>query len=232
LYGRVRAGRDRLRALSRRLVEVQETERRHIARELHDEVGQLLTGLKLILEMGMRLPSDAVKANLDEAEALVNEIMARVRKLSLDLRPTMLDDLGLLPALLWHIERYTTQTTVRVAFRHTGLEGRRFAPEVETAAYRIVQEALTNVARHAGVSEAAVRVWCDQDLLSIRVEDQGVGFVPEALLDAGVSTGLSGMHERMALLGGHLAIEAAPGAGVRLTAEIPLISSSKKEGDV
>lgn len=232
LYGWVRAGRDRLRALSRRLVEVQEAERRHIARELHDEVGQLLTGLRLLMEMGMRSPADAAKDNLNEAQALVNEIMARVRKLSLDLRPTMLDDLGLLPALLWHIERYTSQTSVRVDFRHTGLEGQRFAPEVETAAYRIVQEALTNVARHAGVSEAAVRAWCDQDVLSIRVEDRGVGFAPEAVLNAGASTGLSGMYERVALLGGQLAIEATPGTGVCLTAEIPLVSSSEKQEDV
>jgi len=222
LYEQMRAGRDRLRTLSHRLVEVQETERRHIARELHDEVGQLLTGLKLVLEMSTRLPSDAVKASLGEAQALVSELMTRVRDLSLDLRPTMLDDLGLLPALLWHFERYTSQTSVRVAFSHTGLEGQRLAPEVETAAYRIVQEALTNVARHAGVSEVTVRLWADRDVLGVQVKDRGSGFDPEAALDGGTSSGLSGMHERVVFLGGQLTIESAPGAGARLMAEFPL----------
>ena len=95
--------------------------------------------------------------SLAQARGLVNELMARVRKLSLDLRPAMLDDLGLLPTLLWHIEHYTAQTHVKVNFKHSGLEKQRFAPEVETAAYRVVQEALTNVARHANVHEATVK---------------------------------------------------------------------------
>jgi len=222
LYEQIRAGRDRLQTLSRRLVEVQEAERRYIARELHDEIGQLLTGLKLVLEMSARLPADAVGDSLDEAQALVNELVAQVRELSLDLRPTMLDDLGLLPALLWHFERYTTQTNIRVVFKHAGLEGQRFAPEVETAAYRIVQEALTNVARHAGVGEVTVRLWADQDALGVQVEDQGSGFDPEAALAAGTSSGLSGMHERAVLLGGQLTIESVPEGGTRLTAEFVL----------
>ena len=145
---------ERLKFLSRRLMEVQETERRNIALELHDEIGQVLTGLKLSLEIGTRLPSDEMVGSLNKARSLVNELMARVRKLSLDLRPAMLDDLGLLPALLWHFEHYTAQTQVKVDFKHSGLDKRRFGQEVETAAYRIVQEALTNVARHAQVQEA------------------------------------------------------------------------------
>jgi len=226
LYGQMRAARDRLQTLSLQLVDVQETERRHLARELHDEVGQLLTGLKLVLEMSTRLPADAVRASLDEAQALVNELMARVRELSLDLRPMMLDDLGLLPALRWHFERYTTQTNVHVIFKHTGLEGQRFAPAVETAAYRIVQEALTNVARHAEVSEVTARLWADQDTLGVQAEDRGAGFDAEAALAKGTSSGLSGMQERVALLGGQLTIESAPGTGTRVTAEFPLAVSS------
>ena len=222
LYEQVRAGRERLQALSHRLVEVQETERQRIARELHDEIGQALTGLKLALDMSMHLPADAVRTRLGEAQALVNELMVQVRELSLDLRPAMLDNLGLLPTLLWHFERYTSQTNVRVAFRHTGLEGRRFAPEVETAAYRIVQEALTNVARHAGVSEVTVRLWAKQDILGLQVEDQGIGFDPEAALATGATSGLAGMRERAILLGGRLTVEPATGTGTRLTAEFPL----------
>ncbi len=221
LFERVRAGRERLQTLSHRLVEVQETERQRIARELHDEVGQLLTGLKLTLEISVRLPADAVRARLGEAQALIGELMTRVRDLSLDLRPAMLDDLGLLPALLWHFERYAAQTNVEVTFEHTGLEG-RFAPEVETAAYRIVQEALTNVARHAGVSEVTVRLWASQDTLGVQIEDQGAGFDPEAALASGATSGLAGMRERPVLLGGQLTVESAPGAGTRVTAELPL----------
>jgi PAS domain S-box-containing protein len=213
---------ERLKILSRRLMEVQEVERRNIARELHDEISQVLTGLKLSLEMCARLPADDVGASLRQANILVNELMARARKLSLDLRPGMLDDLGLLPTLLWHIEHYTAQTRVRVAFKNSGLEGRRFTPEVETAAYRIVQEALTNVARHASASEATVRVWTDHHRLIIQVEDQGRGFDPEAVLATGDTSGLAGMRERAALLDGQLIIESRAGSGTHLMAELKI----------
>jgi signal transduction histidine kinase len=229
LFEEVWAGRERLQALSRRLVEVQEAERRHIARELHDEVGQVLTGLKLSLEMSANLPDEAVKASLDETQALVNELMAEVRDLSLDLRPAMLDDLGLLPALLWHFERYTAQTQVHVVFKQIGLE-RRFRPEIETAVYRMVQEALTNVARHAGASKATVRLWADDETMGVQIEDQGAGFDLEAALSTGASSGLAGMHERVALLGGQLTIETAPGTGTRLTAELPLGGPGERGG--
>jgi len=221
LFEQVRIGRQRFQALSRRLVEVQEAERRRVGLELHDEIGQLLTGLKLTLEMAACLPAEEMRASFSQAQALINELIVRVSDLSLDLRPSMLDDLGLLDALLWSFGRYTARTRVRVAFQHTGLEGRRFPPEIETAAYRIVQEALTNVARHAGVAEVAVRTWADQDVLGIQIEDRGRGFETEAAL-AGGTTGLAGMYERAALLGGYLAVESAPGAGTRLTAELPL----------
>jgi len=225
LYERMRAARDRLQALSRQLVEVQEAERRHVARELHDEIGQILTVLKLVVEMSTTLPADEVGASLDKALTLINELAARVRSLSLDMRPTTLDNLGLVPALRWHFERYTTQTNVRVTFKHTGVEGCRFAPEIETAVYRIVQEALTNVARHSGASEVTARLWADQDTLGVQIEDHGVGFDTdtESML---ASSGLSGMCERAALLGSQLTIETAPEAGTRLTAEFPLTPSS------
>jgi PAS domain S-box-containing protein len=221
LFEQVSAGRERLQALSHRLVELQEVERQHIARELHDEVGQLLTGLKLSLELSAQLPADKIADRQAEALNLVNELTARVREMSLALRPTMLDDLGLLPALLWHFERYTALTNVRVTFEHTGL-GRRFPPAVETAAYRIVQEALTNAARHAGVSEVMVRLWVGEDTLGMQIEDQGTGFDPSAVLGDAASIGLTGMRERAILLGGRLMVESVPGAGTSLTAELPL----------
>jgi PAS domain S-box-containing protein len=219
----VREYAERLKFLSRRLMEVQEAERRKIALELHDEIGQVLTGLKLSLEIGSRLPAHEVGASLDQARALVNDLMARVRKLSLDLRPAMLDDLGLLPTLLWHIEHYTAQTQVRVNFKHSGLEKRRFAPEVETAAYRLVQEALTNVARHAHTTEATVRLSTHRQTLLIEVEDHGAGFDVEAVIATSETSGLAGMRERVVLLDGQLTIESQPGGGTHLTAELRIV---------
>ena len=212
---------EQLQTLSRRLMEVQESERRNIALELHDEIGQVLTGLKLTLEVSTKLPAAELGDTLGRARGLVNELMARVRKMSLDLRPGMLDDLGLLPTLLWHIENYTAQTNVKVDFRHSGLERQRFAPEVETTAYRVVQEALTNVARHAKVPEVTVRVWAHQDTLSIEVADDGQGFELDSVVARGTS-GLTGMRERATLAGGQLQIESRPGAGTRLVAELSI----------
>jgi len=222
LFEEASIARDRLRTLSRRLLKAQEAERRRIARELHDEIGQCLTGLRLTLETSAFLPAETVREKLAEAQMLVNELIAEVRDMSLDLRPPTLDDLGLIPALLSQFERYTAYTHVHVAFDHTGVQGRRFSPEMETAVYRIVQEALTNVARYAGVNEATVRLCADQVALRVQIEDRGVGFDPQAALAAGRSSGLDGMQERVALLGGQLIIESSPGGGTCLTAKLPL----------
>lgn len=211
-----------LQALSRRLVEVQEAERTHIARELHDEIGQNLTGLKLTLGAIPRLAEAGKERNLKLAMDLTTELMGQVRTMSLNLRPGMLDDLGLLPALQWHLDRYTTQTGVCVEFEEEGLRDRRFNRNSETAAYRIVQEALTNVARYADTKAARVRVRIVRDKLHLSIVDQGKGFEPEEVLAAGRSNGLAGMRERALLLGGTFGIQSSPGAGTRLMAELPL----------
>jgi len=218
-----------LRASSLRLVEAQETERRHIARELHDEISQVLTGLKLTLETNARLPAGEIGDSLVKAAAVVNDIMRKVRELSLSLRPPMLDDFGLLPALLWHFEQYTTRTNVHVTTSNlTGLDGRRFRSDIETAAYRIVQEGLTNIARHAGVREARVGLWTDHTTLYVQIQDHGTGFDPEAVQAARFCSGLAGMRERVALLNGCFTLESAPGAGTHLTAELPLHDSADR----
>jgi len=221
LFDEVRDGEERLRLLSRKLMEVQEAERRFLAGELHDEIGQGLTALRLVLDAVDRLAPQGVRARLEDAHKVTNDLIARVRSLSLDLRPPMLDDLGLLAALLWLFDRYTTQTRVQVAFAHHGLE-RRFAPDVETAAFRIVQEALTNVARHAGVSRVTVRAWADAASLEVQVTDEGRGFNADAAMAQGTSSGLAGMRERAVLLGGSLSVESAPGTGACLSAHLPL----------
>ncbi len=223
LFGAERAGRERLHTLSQRLVAIQEDERRRIGRELHDELGQSLTGVKLLLEMARRGadPPEAIGPLLGEAQALVATVMGQVRALSLNLRSTVLEDLGLLPALLWHVERYTQQTRIRVDLQHSGVD-ERFPTDVETAAYRIVQEALTNVARHAGVDRVSVRLWRADGQLCLEVADTGRGFRPQHAAAGAGSAGLAGMGERAALLGGHFEVDSAPGAGTRVVAILPV----------
>jgi signal transduction histidine kinase/DNA-binding response OmpR family regulator len=221
LFAEVSAARARLQAVSRQLVAVQEAERRQIARDLHDEIGQTLTGLKLVLAIGTRGTPESVQARLVEAQGLVNDLTARVRELSLELRPAMLDDLGLLPTLLWHVKRYTAQTQIQVILKHSGLE-RRVDSDVEIAVYRIFQEGLTNVARHASTRELWARIWRTEEHIGVQIEDHGCGFAPEEVLATHTSSGLAGMVERARLLGGQLTIEAAPGRGTRLTAELPI----------
>ncbi|MBT4511496.1 MAG: PAS domain S-box protein, partial [Chloroflexi bacterium] len=143
------------RDLSRRLVEVQEQERRHIASELHDQIGQNLTGLKMMFGRIQTESGTVNRGILDEANQVLDELVERVRELSLNLRPSMLDDLGLVPSILWLVERYSLQTGIQVDFRHKGVD-RSLPIDVATAAYRIVQESLTNIARHANVNKAAI----------------------------------------------------------------------------
>lgn len=210
-----------LRALSLRLVEVQEAERRALARELHDEAGQMLTGLKLVVEQALPIALGPVRERLHEADDLIAQLIERMRSLSLELRPQILDDLGLLVALEWHFKRYTRQTNITVSFRHSPLP-QRLPAVIETALFRIAIEALTNIARHAGVKEVAVRLWLDVEQVRFQVEDKGSGFDVAAVWAARSSTGLSGMRERAELLAGEFTLESTVGKGTLLTVELPL----------
>lgn len=215
----------RLRSLSRRLTTAQEDERRRIARELHDEVGQSLTGLKMTLE---RIPAESLAqdgSELRAARMMLGELMAQVRRMSVELRPTVLDDLGLLPALLWHFRRYTAQTKVKIRFKHSGLR-RDLPQDIATAAYRIVQESLNNVARHAQVDEVLVVLRVQYDALLIEVEDQGVGFDTEETRSIGL--GLDGMRERALSLNGRLLVQSRVGEGTCVVAEMPLPKKGQK----
>jgi signal transduction histidine kinase len=215
LASQVSASTAELRALSRRLLTVQEEERRHLARELHDEVGQMLTGLNFQLAAAAS-GADGTHA-LTDAQATVQALTEQVRQLSRDLRPAVLDSYGLMDAVEWYIEHYQRRTGITVHLRHSGLVG-RFLPAVEIAAYRVVQEALTNVARHADTDFATVQLLADS-FLTIVIRDGGRGFDPA---QASTSGGLGGMRERVALLGGTSEIEAMVGGGTAVTAEIPL----------
>jgi len=221
LFEEVRRSDVERKALSLRLVRAQEDELRFLARELHDEIGQLLTGLRLAIEMAMQSAAEPI-ASLGEAKSIAHTLTGLVRELSRKLRPSMLDDLGLFPTLRWLFERVSTQTNIQVVFEHTQSDTRRFSHDVETAVYRIAQEALTNVARHARVNRATVRLWSNEKTIGIQIEDQGVGFDFANVSRYGNTNGLNVMRERVVLLGGRFTVEAAPDAGARLTAELPL----------
>jgi signal transduction histidine kinase len=210
-----------LQGMSARLIEVQEAERKHLARELHDEIGQLLTGLRLMLRTAGHTRTGSLPDRLEEARGIVDDLLSRVRALSFDLRPADLDLLGLLPALLSLFERYTQQTGIQVNFKHEGIE-RRFPPAVETGAYRIVQEALTNAARHAGVAGVTVHAFATRRSLKLQIADRGCGFDRDLALKSSRSSGLAGMKERISLLNGSLIVESSPGHGATITAEAPL----------
>jgi len=196
------ASRARLEALSWRLVKVQEAERSALARELHDEIGQLLTGLKfLIASIAKGSPSEEQSP---EMMKIMNELIGRVRDLSMDLRPPMLEEVGLVPTLQWYFERYTARTKIQVSLVQDVFRT-RFSDAIEIAAFRIIQEALTNVARHAQVDAVQVDLRVDPDGLWIVVEDQGQGFDP-GTMRSGVSAGITGMQERAHLVGGHLTL--------------------------
>jgi len=212
---------NQLRGLSRQLVDIQEQERRRIARELHDEIGQGLTALKLALENSLGESRGSVNPRLRDALATTNDLVQGVRRIAFDLRPPMLDDLGLLSALLWLFDTRRTLFGLSVSFKHSGLEA-RLPPDIETAVFRIVQEALTNVVRHAGVTQASVAVWVADDVVVLRVEDRGHGFDPVAAGKSGRGAGLLGMQERAALLGGTLTLDTEIGVGTTITAELPL----------
>jgi PAS domain S-box-containing protein len=213
LAAQVAAATTELRQLSRRLLTIQEEERRHLARELHDEIGQVLTALNLQLTTG------STEATLAEARRMVQELTEQVRQLSMDLRPATLETHGLLPTLLGHLERFQQRTGIVVDLRHEGVD-RRFPGSVEITAYRIVQEALTNVARHADAQQAVVQLMADREALTVVIRDDGCGFDAAT---APQSSGLGGMRERVELIGGDLTIDTRPGEGTVVTAEVPLI---------
>jgi signal transduction histidine kinase len=215
-----------LQTVSRHLVETQENERRRLAGELHDEIGQALTGIKLTLELSVKKaaePSDSLR----QAQSLVSDLIMRVNDLSLNLRPVMLDEFGLLPALMYLVDNYTRQTGIEVFFQQNGLDDMRFMPETETAVYRIVQEALTNIARYAQVKEASVRILCESEQMLVEIEDHGVGFEMQPTNRNGFSYGLAGMMERATLIGGKMKIESAPNTGTFIWAKLPV--HSRKE---
>ncbi|RME85108.1 MAG: HAMP domain-containing protein [Caldilineae bacterium] len=208
--------------LLERVLAAQEEERRRIARELHDEAGQALTSLMVglrLLEKEVEQP-ETLLARLSDLKRMTDGVLEDLHRLAMDLRPASLDHLGLVAALRQYVELYSRQHGLAVQFETVGLDGERLPTEVEIALYRIVQEALTNVVRHAHATRADVLLERHGDRLVAIVEDDGAGFDPEAAVQNG-RLGLFGMRERAEMLGGTLAIESAPGAGTTVFVEIP-----------
>jgi signal transduction histidine kinase len=173
----------------------------------------------------MKSPGKDAQTILGRIKAALVETAQEVRDISLRLRPSMLDDLGLLPTLLWHFQDYTDKTNIHIDFQHDGLD-RDLPPDICTAAYRIIQESLTNIARHAEVNQAKSILRALEDTLFIEIEDLGKGF-NQAALPISAAIGLSGMQERAYALGGTLEIESNPGAGTRVRAKLPLLKPSE-----
>jgi PAS domain S-box-containing protein len=222
LFENIRNSRSRMQYLSKRLVEVQESERRSMARELHDQVGQMLTGLHFSLESGKHKAPKELKVVFEETQELVKEMINQVRNLSLKLLPSMLDDMGLLPTLIWHFEQFTHQTEIQVNFSHANLD-QRLPQDIEVTAYRIIQEGLTNSARYAQVKQIDVRVVVEKDVIRLQVIDRGKGFDTEQTVIPRRKFGLIGMRERAYLVGGKLTVKSSPGNGTELSAVLPLI---------
>jgi signal transduction histidine kinase len=216
---------DKLQLLSRRLVESQETERRHIARELHDEVGQTLTVAEMNLQAVLQSPRAAsLSRRVNESLRAVERVLGQVRDLSLNLRPSILDDLGLQSALRWYTSRQASLTGLQVEFQADALE-ERLDPAIETACFRVAQEALTNIVRHASARKVAVEMRKQDGYLHLFVRDDGVGFDVAALREQavlGASLGLLSMEERATLTNGGLECKSAPGQGTEVHAWFPL----------
>jgi PAS domain S-box-containing protein len=223
LFEQVRTGRDRMERLSRRLLDVQETERRAIARELHDEIGQALTVVKIELQGIQRQATGPAAEELTDSIDVVDQALQQVRDLSLDLRPSLLDDLGLPAALRWYVDRQAQRAGLEANFNVDTVR-ERLLPNIETVCFRVVQEAVTNIIRHAHAQRIYVELIRREDQLWLTIQDDGRGFEvssARARAAAGASLGLLGMEERVWLSGGEIEIESTPGRGATVRARLP-----------
>ncbi|HXT64370.1 MAG TPA: PAS domain S-box protein [Pyrinomonadaceae bacterium] len=214
-----------LQDYSRRLVHAQEAERENIARELHDEIGQALTAITINLQWMQR--SGAVNENgqprINESIEVIEDALRRVRELSLELRPSMLDDLGLLAALSWYTTRYSERTGIEAVVTGDLPKTNNIGRTIETVCFRIAQEALTNTARYSRATRVDVNIEKQNGLLQMSISDDGIGFIVENHVNAGLTTalGLRGMKERALAVGGKLTIRSEVGKGTDIVLLVP-----------
>jgi PAS domain S-box-containing protein len=221
--GQLRASLDQLRALAARLLSVREEERTHIAREIHDELGQACTAIKMDLALVSRKATKKqvrLRAKAESATQLVDKMIVTLRRIASELRPGTLDDLGLTAALEWQAHEFESHTGIRcrVTFSEEHIA---IGSEQSTAIFRIFQESLTNVARHAQATLVEAHLQKEADHLILQVRDNGIGFDPEAAKNR-KSLGLVGMNERALAINGNLKIEGVPGTGTTMTLRIPM----------
>jgi PAS domain S-box-containing protein len=226
----LRRSRDELQALGAAAHMTREQEKSRFARELHDELGQLLTMLQMDVawcKEALPYGNEALDTRLDRMEQLLKSTIAATRRIAADLRPLMLDDLGLVPSLEWLVENFSQRTGIACTLS-VGEDELALPKAHASAIFRIVQESLTNIAKHAEASHAEIALERDEDELVVRVADDGVGFSPQAPRKPG-SLGLFGLRERASLMGGEASIISAPGEGtsivVRLPVEAPMASA-------
>jgi PAS domain S-box-containing protein len=224
LLAELGSGRERLRALSMRLLEAQEQERRAIARELHDEIGQALTAVRIDLQTLHDSADEATRPVVESALGVTRRLVTQARDLSLDLRPSLLDDLGLTAAIRWYLERHQ-QRLGGSATLVGDLGDLRIPAALETACFRVAQEALTNIARHAAARSVSVELRRADGEIELAVRDDGVGFDVDAARRravAGQSMGILGMEERVVLAGGRLVVDSRVGAGTEVRVWLPI----------
>jgi PAS domain S-box-containing protein len=225
------------RTYARRLIEAQEAERRRISRELHDQVGQILTAVKMNLHALQKECSEAdIMLSIDDNLKVIDEAVDQVRDLSVDLRPLLLDDFGLVVALRWYLERQTRNIGAPAKFVSGSLnEEDRFSSELETACFRIVQEGVTNIVRHARATRISVRLERVVSDLILLITDDGAGFDARGLRGggAGITTlGLRGMEDRAQAVGGTIMIDSAPALGTEICARFPIKGDKRREPEV
>jgi PAS domain S-box-containing protein len=221
LFKKVSLAQERLQIISKRTLEIQEAERRHIARELHDEIGQILTAIKINIQTAFKLTGiEKIEKHLNEGVELVEEALSQVRKLSVDLRPSMLDDLGLVPALRWYVDKQSLRSGISAKVFAEDII-KRLPSNIEITCFRVSQEALTNIIKHAQASNVEIKLFFKENELNLQIFDDGKGFDFFAAVQKGMkgeSMGLLGMQERVELIGGKLKIITKPGGGTKLHA--------------
>jgi len=211
-----------LRLLSRRRIQEQENERRRLSRELHDQIGQSLTAAKLNVEALRSATSPALIGRLDETAAILDQLLDQVRQISLDLRPPMLDDLGLVPALRSWLDEQGRRASVAVRFSAENIP-EKLDPEIQITCFRIAQEAITNAVRHANATQLDIALRCARGkTLQLLARDNGIGFDAQSAQAQAVDLGLIGIKERAALVGGRARIMSSPSKGTTIQVSLPL----------
>lgn len=230
------ARRDALRGeLLRRSVTAQEEERSRIARELHDEIGQMLTGLATGLrgvQQSLADDPDRARLQLRQLEGMTVKAIGELSRMVADLRPSLLDDMGLHAALSWYTDEINRRGPTQVELAIEGPPS-RLSPEIEITLFRITQESLNNVVRHAHASRARVELAYDNGLARLQVSDDGIGFDADTVLEGELESGwgLAGIQERVQLVGGQCRIRSAPGKGTTVMVEVPLVAGEEREDD-